>query len=53
MRARNDETARGGGWLAALVSEAAVFGAAQMVHRGFAVPDGREWLPRVGAVADA
>ena len=46
-RARREERGgRRGGWLAALVSEAAVFGAARMVHRGFAVPDGREWVQR-------
>ena len=53
-RARRDDLdVRDGGWLVSLVSEAAVFGAARMVHRGFSVPDGREWLPREGAAPGA
>ena len=46
---RDDRDVRNGGWLASLVSAAAVFGAARMVHRGFSVPDGQEWLQREAA----
>ena len=41
----------GGGRVAALVSEAAVFGAARMVLDGFSAPDGQEWAHRSGRVA--
>ena len=48
---KGDAGLRNGGYLAALVSEAAVFGAARMVNRGFSTPDGQEWLQRNREVA--
>ena len=47
------DPALGGGRLAALASEVAVFGAARMALDAFSAPDGQEWAHRAGKIPAA